>query len=91
MDNLMTAKKSAALEVCRKLLEIGELDPENLLPKSRESWQEDVVKFMGGHQRETVASGPLPGSTGRVQSYKKKVRKRRSKHPKVVTSILSEF
>lgn len=76
MEDATLAKKAAALEVCRRLLAVGELDSTNLLPKTRDSWSQDIVAFLGGHKKEEVVKDqPLPGTTRRLQRYCKEVSK----------------
>lgn len=75
MANRTDAKKVAALECCKRLYELKELDPENLLPVTKEKWLEEVASFTGNHAQEQTQPGePKPGTQRRVQYYAQKVR-----------------
>lgn len=78
MPNRVLARRVAALQVCKLLHQIGELD-DNLLPVGKESFrafEEDWNNFPLEESDELLTRNnlePRPGTTKRRQYYYKKV------------------
>ena len=73
MPTKQYARQSAALEACRQLYLLGELD-ESLAPVSKDTWKTEITKFVALEPPENVPDGePKPGTTKRRQYYAKKV------------------
>jgi endoribonuclease Dicer len=73
MPSHKLAKQSAALEACRELYRLGELD-ESLAPVSKDTWKSEIARLISLEPQEGILDGaPKPGTTKRRQYYTKKV------------------
>lgn len=74
MPTKRLAKQSAALEICKELYRLGELD-ESLAPVSKDTWKAEIARYIALEPHENLPEGaPKPGTTKRRQYYGKKVR-----------------
>ena len=74
MPSPTMAKQSAALEACKELYKLGELD-ESLAPVSKDTWKEEIARLISLEPQEPIPDGaPKPGTTKRRQYYTKRVR-----------------
>jgi hypothetical protein len=72
MDSKKMAKRAAALETCKRLHELGELN-ENLLPVEHEYPIEACAELFPMYREETENDVPQRGSSKRKEQYRKEV------------------
>jgi endoribonuclease Dicer len=72
MKSKKMAKRAAALEMCKRLHQLGELN-EHLLPVEHENPIEACAELFPLYREDTEDNVPQPGSTKRKQQYDKEV------------------
>jgi len=72
MKSKKMAKRAVALETCKRLHELGELN-ENLLPVEHENPVESCAELFTLYQEETENNMPQRGSNKRKEQYRKEV------------------
>ena len=72
MPSKKLAKRAAALETCKRLHQLGELD-ENLLPAEHKDPTETCSELFPLYKEETEGDMPQRGSNKRKEQYKKEV------------------